>query len=207
MEFEQPPPRAPRADRAPMMTAVFGPRGGQPSGPVFARYAGFVSRTMAMVIDLLLISAILLVSGFALDFFVSTSGITWLVSLLVGRFAWFQTVIDGVNSPAFLLIVVLGTAFVYFALLFALGGATIGKYIMGLRVVTAEGRRLRPLQAVIRALAYAPSALCLYFGFLAVLTDDRRRGWHDRLARTAVVYKWQARPDEAFIRAVAEELD
>jgi uncharacterized RDD family membrane protein YckC len=39
-----------------------------------------------------------------------------------------------------------------------------------------------------------------------VLVDDRRRAWHDRLAGTAVVHSWRARPDEAFLRDAIDRL-
>lgn len=186
---------------------VLRPRYTAQAGPVYARYAGFVSRLMAMVGDILIIGAILAVSGIAADFFVRTSGVVPIVDVLAERVPWITPIRAFVNSPGFSLLAVLITSFAYFAFFYSFGGATPGKYTMGLRVVTTDGRRLRPAQASLRALAYAPSALALYLGFFAVLADDRRRGWHDRIARTAVIYKWQARPDEAFVREIADELD
>jgi uncharacterized RDD family membrane protein YckC len=169
------------------------------TGPVYAPYAGFASRAAAMVVDLLIIGVVYVIAGVSWDFFQRTSGLTWLVDFLTARFAWLAPVLEFLSSPAFAVILLLVFSFVYFTFFFALGGATIGKYVMGLRVVTADGRRLRPRRAVLRALAYAPSALALYLGFLSVLTDDRRRGWHDKIARTVVIYRWRAEPVSAEI--------
>ena len=41
--------------------------------------------------------------------------------------------------------------------------------------------------------------LTLGVGFLWVIIDDRREGWHDKLARTCVVYAWQARQNETLV--------
>jgi uncharacterized RDD family membrane protein YckC len=70
---------------------------------------------------------------------------------------------------------------------------------MGLRVVTINGKRLSLLRAILRLIGYLLSALPLYLGFLWTLVDDRRQGWHDKLAGTCVVYTWAARPDERFL--------
>lgn len=189
---------------APPLAAMLGARGPAHSGPAFVPYAGFASRAMAMVIDLLILAGIVVTAGIAFDFFWSTSGITWVIGRLTASFPWLQPVVVFFNSGTFVLIVILTLGFLYFTFFYSLGGATIGKYVMGLRVVTADGRRLRPRRAALRTLAYSVSSLALYLGFLAVLADDRRRGWHDRFARTAVVYKWQAAQEGAGYAEIAD---
>lgn len=178
----------------PAQIVVVAPLSAADDGPVHALYAGFASRTAAMVIDLLIIGAVYVLTGVSFDFFQRTSGLNWVVDFLTARFTWLVPVVTFFNSPAFAVMLLCVLSFVYFAFFFGLGGATIGKYVMGLRVVTADGRRLRPRRAILRALAYTPSALALYLGFLAVLVDDRRRGWHDKIARTVVIYRWRAVP-------------
>jgi uncharacterized RDD family membrane protein YckC len=39
-----------------------------------------------------------------------------------------------------------------------------------------------------------------FLGFLWILIDNRRQGWHDKMAGTCVIYNWPARPDENFLR-------
>jgi uncharacterized RDD family membrane protein YckC len=44
----------------------------------------------------------------------------------------------------------------------------------------------------------------LFLGFFWILIDDRRQGWHDKIAGTCVVYTWHARPDETFFRKLLD---
>ena len=176
-------------------------------GPIYARYAGFVSRAMAMLVDLLIIGAVLIAGGIATDFFLRTSGLTQLLRFLADDRGWALPVSAFFVSTSFELIMTLSFSYLYFAFFYLFGGATIGKYLFGLRVVSANGRHLTSTQAALRVLGYAPSALALYFGFFAVLADDKRRGWHDRIARTVVVHSWKAQPDEEFLRRVLDKLD
>lgn len=52
-------------------------------------------------------------------------------------------------------------------------------------------------RAALRTLAYLASMLPVYVGFLNILVDDRRRGWHDLLAGTVVVHSWRDYPAAA----------
>ncbi|WP_149536150.1 RDD family protein [Siccirubricoccus phaeus] len=66
--------------------------------------------------------------------------------------------------------------------------ATPGKWVLGLRIVAAEDGGHVPIgRLVARYLGYIVSALPLCLGFLWMLWDSRRQGWHDKLARTLVV--------------------
>ena len=68
-----------------------------------------------------------------------------------------------------------------------LRGQTPGKWLLGLRVVALGGGKVGPGRAVIRFVGYLLSALPFYLGFLWILGPERR-GFHDRLAGTEVVY-------------------
>lgn len=177
--------------------------------PIYGSYAGFASRTMAMVIDLLIIIAVFAVAAVVLDFFYRTSALEnvvgWTQRWLVD-WGLFAPVVDFLLGSTFRLLALLTFAQLYFTLFYAAIGATPGKYLIGLRVVTQEGRPPRLGAAAIRTLAYAASALPLYLGFLAVLVDNRRRGWHDRIAKTYVVHSWDARPAERFLRGAVDRL-
>jgi uncharacterized RDD family membrane protein YckC len=71
--------------------------------------------------------------------------------------------------------------------------------LLGLRVVTIEGRRLTVWRAILRFLGYMLAALPFFLGFAWILVDNRRQGWHDKIAGTYVAYIWAARPDERFL--------
>ncbi len=68
-----------------------------------------------------------------------------------------------------------------------LRGQTPGKWLLGLRVVALGGGKVGLGRALIRFIGYLLSALPFYLGFLWILGPERR-GFHDRLARTEVVY-------------------
>ncbi len=66
-------------------------------------------------------------------------------------------------------------------------GMTLGKKIVGLRVVTTQGERLGFGRACWRDLAYLISSLPLGLGLLWVAWDPQKQGWHDKLAGTYVL--------------------
>jgi uncharacterized RDD family membrane protein YckC len=66
-------------------------------------------------------------------------------------------------------------------------GQTPGKWVMGIRVVALGGGPVGIVRCLLRLFGYLVSALPLYLGFVWIL-GPLRRGWHDHLAGTQVVY-------------------
>ena len=67
-------------------------------------------------------------------------------------------------------------------------GATPGKSVLGLLVLNAKSGKTPGLgQSIGRYLAYFVSALPLGLGFIWIAFDQRKQGWHDKLAGTVVV--------------------
>lgn len=67
-------------------------------------------------------------------------------------------------------------------------GQTPGKAAMGIRIVKLDGTRLTAWDAILRnVIGYTISSLIFFMGYLWILFDDRKQGWHDKLARTVVV--------------------
>jgi len=83
--------------------------------------------------------------------------------------------------------------FIYFAYQWSLAGKTIGMAVLGIRVVSKDGDAITPRQAVIRTITLPLSFLFFGLGFLGILLNKDRHAWHDRLAKTVVVYSWDAR--------------
>ncbi len=152
--------------------------------------AGFVSRLSAFVIDVLLVTATLSVASW----FVVTVGTLFRLDDLFGTILGRSTLI----SVGTILVSLVGTLFVvgYPAFFWVLTGQTPGMILLGLRVVATDGGRVSFWRAVRRLIGYVLAALPLFIGFLWVLVDDRRQGWHDKVAGTYVVYAWAAHPDE-----------
>jgi uncharacterized RDD family membrane protein YckC len=76
---------------------------------------------------------------------------------------------------------------VYATLAHALAGATLGKWILGLRVVGPGGRRPSLARSAVRSGLAAASFALLGLGFLLALFTRSGRALHDLLARTWVV--------------------
>ncbi|MGH7829487.1 MAG: RDD family protein [Candidatus Binatia bacterium] len=74
----------------------------------------------------------------------------------------------------------------YFVLFHGMEGRTIGKGLLGLRVVGPNRSRITYRQALIRWIAFFPAAVS-GLGLLWILWDREKRGWHDRLAQTWVI--------------------
>jgi len=66
-------------------------------------------------------------------------------------------------------------------------GATIGMRSVGIRIVGEDMSRIGFRTALLRTGGFVLASLPVKFGLLPILYDDRRQGWHDRLARTLVV--------------------
>jgi uncharacterized RDD family membrane protein YckC len=68
------------------------------------------------------------------------------------------------------------------------GGQTIGKWLMGIRVVGVERSDILDIgRSLLRTLAWVILAVPAGLGLLTALVSDDRQGLHDRLARTRVV--------------------
>jgi uncharacterized RDD family membrane protein YckC len=76
----------------------------------------------------------------------------------------------------------------FFGLSHYLGnGQTIGKRMMGIRVVSLVHHKLSLWHAIERSLGYGASALELGFGFAQFFIERNRRTVHDRIGETIVV--------------------
>jgi uncharacterized RDD family membrane protein YckC len=75
----------------------------------------------------------------------------------------------------------------YFWVFTAVGGQTIGKMAMRIRVVTTEDAALDAAAAAIRSLGGTLSAMSLGLGYVPALIGTERKAIHDRLTHTRVV--------------------
>jgi uncharacterized RDD family membrane protein YckC len=73
-------------------------------------------------------------------------------------------------------------------------GTTLGGIICNLRVVRVDGGPLQFSEALVRGLTGIFSLAVLGLGFLWILRDPERQGWHDRVAGTFVVKVPRAYP-------------
>jgi uncharacterized RDD family membrane protein YckC len=142
-------------------------------------FAEFGPRLLAYVIDGLIITAAVIVAVLILAIpFAGMIG-SGSQSRLTGPVAGFVVLVVLVVA-----VITLG----YFPYFWTRSGSTPGMRMMGLKVVRdVDGGPLSTGQAIIRLIGYWVSSAVLYLGFIWVLIDKRRRGWHDLIAGTVVV--------------------
>lgn len=139
-------------------------------------YAGFFVRLAAYLIDWLIVGIALLIVKVPI----------WIMSfaspgnILLRDFIFQYSVAD--------IVIYILTA-VYFILLTYFTGATLGKRLLHLRVVSVEERRPSFFEIIYReTVGKFLSGACLCIGYLMIGLDGKNRGLHDILADTYVVY-------------------
>ena len=141
-------------------------------------YAGAVSRLAAFAADV------------AISWGLFTAGVA-LLSVATELFIGQKVTLT--HHQILAIIAVTIWEFVYFTYSWGVSGKTLGMALLGLQVVTAEGSRITTRQAAIRTLGLVLGFLTLGIGFLGILFQRDRRAVQDFVARTCVVYSWDAR--------------
>jgi uncharacterized RDD family membrane protein YckC len=145
------------------------------------QYAGFLRRASAFLIDLVLLPVI---------WFVAVMLLAVAGGVLAGIFdtseATDERFFDRAFGPvaATLLIVV---PLLYSAVLEAAAGGTVGKLLVGVHVVKADGSRLRFIRALGRAVGKLVSTLFFGLGLLPAALTERHQAFHDLVAATVVL--------------------
>jgi uncharacterized RDD family membrane protein YckC len=135
---------------------------------------GLVTRAVAGAIDLGLISlALSLGSGLLASIIPAVTGGSDGLSIF------------GVLAFGFVGFLIGGTLFVMF---WALVGQTPGMRLLSIHLDAGGTRELGLRRAVKRLFGVALSLIPAGLGFFAILLSPQRRGWHDHLAGTVVVY-------------------
>ena len=135
-------------------------------------YAGVATRAVALAIDVAVAHVIVFAGGAILALIGSLVADVRLDTLarLLAAAAWIAAV---------------GA---YFVLFWSTAGQTPGMRLMSLRVMTHRGAHPGVTRSVVRVIGLGLAILPLFLGFLPVLLDARRRGLHDLLAGTVVIY-------------------
>lgn len=162
------------------------------------QYAGFTSRLIAYAID-----TVIVIAGITVIWWLINATIDLLrVREILDALGWLDEYqfLFAFNEDILLrgITIILGVG-LYNVFFLTLANRTIGKSIMGLQVVPLRGGRIGVLRATLRYLGYIVSIIPFFFGFVWILFSRRRQGWHDKIARTYVVYTWEAKPDNVFL--------
>lgn len=143
------------------------------------RYAGGLTRLLAVVADSFIVATL---------YTLIIAGLVFVVQFISPDVDLPQNrgIVYGVGFLAW--------SFTYMWFGLAVFGKTIGKWVLGLRVVGADGTpALNGMSAFLRTLTYPLSFALLGIGLLGVVFGRERRAWHDHFAGTAVVYDWGSR--------------
>ena len=123
--------------------------------------AGFLTRTVATIIDGVLVSIVSAILG----------------AILSGG--------DPTRSNGVSLVVGLAY-YLYFWSSYG-HGQTLGKRALSIRVVKTDGSELTLVDAFVRYVGWIISFLVVLLGVLWVIWDPDKQGWHDKIAKTYVV--------------------
>lgn len=113
---------------------------------------------------------------------VALTALQIVLAILLGR----PVGVAAAPTPAWLLFDLL-VGLAYYVGPTALTGQTLGKFLLGIRVVGAHGPRTWGQILLRETIGRLVCALTLGLGYLPILWDAERRGLHDRLADTRVV--------------------
>jgi uncharacterized RDD family membrane protein YckC len=170
-----------------------------PPSTLQGQYAGFISRFLAYMVDVLIVIAALAILGITVDIILRFFRLDDLVSELLAS--------DNLAGEILRALTLLGSiafiSFSYFVVIWTVtAGQSVGKVLLGLRIVPMDGSRITLWKAMLRYFAFLFSAAILFIGLLWVLISDTRQGWHDKFVNTCVIYDWPARENDGVIGTI-----
>ena len=66
-------------------------------------------------------------------------------------------------------------------------GATPGRRLLGIKVIKNDNTPITYPVVIVRFLSSILSSFVLFLGYLSIAFDKKKRGWHDRIAKTLVI--------------------
>lgn len=151
-------------------------------GQVTGHYAGPLSRLLAFLLDSFIVWA---------TFLLGLMGLTFVIDF------FFQVDLDTSWEQGFLGLLLGGLwTFTYHWTSLSLAGKTIGKGVVGVSVLSRDGRPISGKHAAIRQFVFPFSFLFFGAGFLGIFVSPERRALHDAAGGSVVVYDWGDRPAE-----------
>ena len=145
---------------------------------VTAEIAGFWIRLLAYLVDVIVLWAV----------FAFVSGIFWMFTFPLWGWGW--AIWDAGSCPFWITgfpTWLLGAA--YFIIFWAMRSETLGMRILRLRIVHADGTRLKSdwETALLRFLGFLVCWITFGLLFIWVAVDGQKQGFHDKIANTYVV--------------------
>jgi uncharacterized RDD family membrane protein YckC len=131
--------------------------------------AGLVTRLVAAGVDIGLLFVVYSIASSVLASVLSGSGLSLAAVIVLATLGFFA-------------------AGGFFVIFWALAGQTPGMRFLSIRIVHEGSRHITFRLAIQRLFALLLALLPLGIGYFAIVRDPSRRGWHDRMVKTEVVY-------------------
>jgi len=130
-------------------------------------YAGFTKRLLAFIVDRILIWLLLYAAlGYAMDFHLyNLHNLLGFHTIMIDIFVYIYFVVCETSSWQ----------------------GTLGKHLLGMKVVNEQYGKVTAAQAMWRFTWKYLSGLIFMLGFIWVIFDPKKQGWHDKLAKTYVI--------------------
>ncbi|ALX07836.1 L-rhamnose mutarotase [Acetivibrio thermocellus AD2] len=142
-------------------------------------YAGFGARLAAYLVDSLLVGIALLVVRIPM-FIANIIGTPdFITAPILFQFNIFDIVI-------YLLSILYYTLMTYYS------GSTLGKKFLNLKVISANGEKLTFINVLYReTIGKYLSGIAMFVGYFMIAVDEQKRGLHDILCDTRVIYNFK----------------
>ncbi len=138
--------------------------------------ASLLKRLGVMFYDFLLFGSTLLVMGF-------------ISMLAITRLTGVENVAYGSLFAKLFFVYLLVLGYLFFGWFWTHGGQTLGMRAWKLEVITFDGKRINWTQALFRYVYSIMSWIPFGAGYLWMLFDKNKLTFHDRVSKTAIVYK------------------
>ena len=133
-----------------------------------AHYAGFWIRVVAYILDVLILSPLLIITLFVISL----------------KFSLEPTIMSLLISVITLILWGL-----YEIIMVGKKGATLGKMVIGAKIVKDNGDEIDMNSSAIRFAGKIVNNFTIYIGYIMVAFTGKKQGLHDMMAQTYVIYK------------------
>lgn len=148
------------------------------------KYAGFWIRVLANILDSFIMLPILFGIDVLLFKLLNPLDMTYFEYMLSPETA--STPWNAYDTTTIIASMTIGI--LYFGLLTSKKQATLGKMVVGVKVIGQDGEAISFGRAIGRYFSYILSSI-LYIGYIMVAFSEKKQGLHDKICKTYVVYK------------------
>lgn len=66
---------------------------------------------------------------------------------------------------------------------------TLGKYVLGMKIINSQGERISLLQSIVRFFSSFLSSLIFFIGYFMIAFTKNKQALHDKISKTYVIAK------------------